>query len=229
MLINDVSTLLLLIGLELVLGIDNVLMISILVSRLPKLEQTKVRNLGLLLAMGCRLLMLLGASYLARATEPLFYSFSARDMLLFFGGLFLLYKAVSEIHKTVELKHKHSELTPSGSILLQIIVLDIVFSFDSVLTAVGMTSHLWVIFASVVISFLIILLYAKKIGDFMLENPALKILALSFLVTIGVTLFLESMHHEIPKAYIYLPMGFALLVELLQMRFNRNLSKNEKD
>ncbi len=229
MLINEISTLLLLVGLELVLGIDNVLMISILVSKLPKVEQNKIRNLGLFLAMLCRLLMLMGASYLAQAREEVIAGFSARDLLLLFGGFFLIYKAVSEIHKTVELKHHKSTVAvASGSIIFQIILLDIVFSFDSVLTAVGMTSSMWVIVSSVVISFVIILFNAKKIGDFIIDNPGLKILALSFLVTIGVTLFLESLHHEIPKGYIYLPMGFALMVELLQLRFYKNISKGSK-
>ncbi len=229
--LNDIATLVLLIGLELVLGVDNVLVISLLVNRLPIADQAKARNLGLALALVCRVLMLLGASTLVKMKDPVFFMFSWRDLLLIGGGLFLLYKAVVEIHHTVENVAGNDVAAPkinAKTIILQIIMLDVVFSLDSVVTAVGMTDHMWVIYTSVVLSFAVVLTYAKRIGDFIIENPGLKILALSFLVTIGVTLFMEGLHTDIPKAYIYLPMGFALLVEVLQMRHSKNLHRKKK-
>lgn len=227
--LNDIGTMTLLIGLELVLGVDNVLVISLLVARLPQSEQDFARKLGLGAALFARFLMLFGASALVQMRDPVLYGLSWRDLVLMGGGLFLLYKAVTEIHHTVEMineKQKKSGAKAAVStIIFQILMLDVVFSLDSVITAVGMTNHMWVIVASVIVSFSIVLVFAKKIGDFIIANPGLKILALSFLVTIGVTLFMESLHTEIPKAYIYLPMGFALVVELLQMRHSKNLAK----
>lgn len=227
--VNDLGTLSLLMGLELILGVDNVLVISLLVARLPKVDQDKARILGLVFALVARLLMLFGASAIVQMRDPVFYNLSWRDLLLLGGGLFLIYKAVVEIHHTVELVNEktaaNARVVSSGSIILQVLLLDAVFSMDSVITAVGMTNKMWVIVSSVVISFGIVLVFAKRIGDFIINNPGLKILALSFLVTIGVTLFLESMHTELPKAYIYLPMGFALCIELLQMRHTKNLAK----
>lgn len=227
--INDIGTMALLIGLELILGVDNVLVISLLVARLPQADQDMARKIGLAAALLARLLMLFGASALVQMREPVFMALSWRDILLMAGGLFLLYKAVTEIHHTVEVINEKKEKTglksATSKIIFQILLLDIVFSLDSVITAVGMTNHMWVIVTSVVLSFVIVMAFAKKIGDFLIANPGLKILALSFLVTIGVTLFMESLHTEIPKAYIYLPMGFALCVELLQMRHSKNLKK----
>jgi len=152
---------------------------------------------------------------------------SVRDLILLAGGLFLLYKAVREIHHTVELKEEQQAAAGKLrggfiSVISQIVLLDIVFSIDSVITAVGLTDNLWVIILAVLLSFLAILVYAKPVGDFILDHPALKILALSFLITIGITIFMEGLHRHVPKAYIYLPMGFALLVELLQMRYEKN-------
>jgi predicted tellurium resistance membrane protein TerC len=153
--------------------------------------------------------------------------FSVRDLILLAGGLFLLYKAVHEIHHTVEFREaEHGpDQQASGafaSIITQIVLLDIVFSIDSVITAVGLTQQLWIIVSAVVLSFAGILFFARPIGDFILRHPALKILALSFLITIGVTIFMEGLHKHVPKAYIYLPMGFALMVEMLQMRYEHN-------
>lgn len=223
--IDALATLALLLGLELVLGIDNILVISIFVSRLPEAERNRARLVGLALALIARLGMLVAVLALASLTDPVIATISARDMLLLVGGLFLLYKAAKEIHRTVELTEEEFHETKAhtfASVVTQIVLLDIVFSVDSVITAVGLTDHLWVIVTAVVISFVAILGFAKRIGDFILQNPALKILALSFLITIGVTIFIEGMHQHVPKAYIYLPMGFALFVELLQMRYTRN-------
>ncbi len=230
--INDLGTLSLLMGLELILGVDNVLVISLLVARLPLADQNRVRVLGLVFALLARLGMLFGASAIVQMRDPVFYGLSWRDLLLLAGGLFLIYKAVTEIHHTVEFINERQvsagKKVSATSIVAQILLLDMVFSMDSVITAVGMTDNMWVIISSVVLSFVIVLAFAKKIGDFLIGNPGLKILALSFLVTIGVTLFMESMHTELPKAYIYLPMGFALCVELLQMRHSKNAAKYKK-
>lgn len=216
----------LLIGLELVLGVDNILVISIFVGRLPQAERNKARILGLGFALLARVVMLAVLLWLAKLTTPLFLNLSVRDLILLAGGLFLLYKAVTEIHHTVELKeerHKENKARQAfAAVITQIVLLDIVFSIDSVVTAIGLTSQLWVIVAAVIVSFAAILFAAKPIGDFILERPTLKILALSFLITIGITIFMEGMHKHVPKAYIYLPMGFALLVEMLQLRYEHN-------
>ena len=223
---DAVGLLLLLVGLELVLGVDNILVISIFVGRLPEARRQVARLIGLGLAMVARIGMLALVLALAALTQPLLWHFSVRDLMLLAGGLFLLYKAVTEIHHTVELKEE--EIAAAGgqssfsAVITQIVLLDLVFSVDSVITAVGLTDKLWIIISAVLISFSVILVFARSIGDFILRNPALKILALSFLVTIGVTIFMEGLHQEIPKAYIYLPMGFALGVEMLQMRFEAN-------
>lgn len=217
----------LLIGLELVLGVDNVLVISIFVGRLPENQQQKARMVGLSLAMAARIVMLVIVLALTSLTRPIVADFSLKDLILLAGGLFLIYKAVREIHHTVEVK---DEVQGAGrrvpgdysAVITQIVLLDIVFSIDSVITAVGLTQRLWIIILAVVLSFGVILLFARPIGEFILHHPALKILALSFLITIGVTIFMEGLHKHVPKAYIYLPMGFALLVEFLQMRYDHN-------
>ena len=221
------ATVALLVGLELVLGIDNVLVISIVVSRLPDDQRDRARIIGLFVALLARLVFVAGAFWLVHLTEPIVPGFplSWRDAVLIAGGLFLLWKAVKEIHHVVELKEAHgSGSAPAkyGAAIGQIVLLDMVFSLDSVITAVGMTQNLLIIGFAVIVSLLVILAYAKTIGDFIMHRPALKILALAFLVTIGVTIFLEGMQQHVAKAYIYLPMGFALCVELLQMRHDVN-------
>jgi len=224
---DALALLALLIGLELVLGVDNILVIAIFVARLPREKQQKARVVGLGLALVARIALLAVVFFLAGMTSPLIYDFSARDMILLGGGLFLLYKAVREIHHTVSIEdenegHAGGKTGTFRSVIGHIVLLDIVFSIDSVITAVGLTSHLWIIITAVVVSFVGLLFYARPIGEFIISHPSLKILALSFLVTIGVTLFMEGMHKHVPKAYIYLPMGFALVVELLQMRYEHN-------
>jgi len=225
--LNSLATLALLIGLELVLGIDNVLVISIVVSRLPEHQRDTARKLGLFIALAARLLFVAGAYWLVSLTAPIIAGFplSWRDVVLIAGGLFLLWKAVKEIHHVVELTDEHAgghAATAFSAAIVQIVLLDMVFSLDSVITAVGLTPNLLIIAFAVIASFAVILAYAKAIGDFIIRRPALKILALAFLVTIGVTIFLEGMHQHVAKAYIYLPMGFALVVELLQMRHDAN-------
>jgi predicted tellurium resistance membrane protein TerC len=226
---NLIATFFLLIGLELVLGIDNILLISIVTDRVDESIRNKVRYLGLGLALGARLLLLLGAGYLVKLSEPVLGSLSYKSFVLIGGGAFLLYKSVKEIHHVVEAKPEEGHITARHmgftSAVLQILMLDIVFSIDSVITAVGLTDHLGVIYSSVVVSFVLVLLFSGYIASFVQKHTTLKILALSFLITIGVTLGIEGFGGHVPKAYIYLPMGFALAVEFLQMRFLHNQKK----
>ncbi len=228
---DALGILFLLIGLELVLGVDNVLVLAIMVERLEPNLRKKARIVGLSLALVARLVLLFLVLALTSLTTPLFLHFSIRDVILLAGGLFLLWKAVREIHHTVELKEELEEASgvkkqsSFRAAILQIVLLDIVFSIDSVITAVGLTHVVWVIVTAVVISFAAVLMYAGPVGEFIIHHPTLKILALSFLITIGITIFMEGMHQDVPKAYIYLPMGFALIVELLQMRYEYNRKK----
>ena len=227
---DALALLALLIGLELVLGVDNVLVIAIFVSRLPEAQRRKARIMGLTLALLARIVLLAAGVVLAGMTHPVVWQLSIRDLILLAGGLFLLYKAVKEIHHTLDVQADDQMATEGGSgtyaaVIAQIVLLDIVFSVDSVITAVGLTTLLWIIISAVVLSFVAILFFAGPIGEFILRNPALKILALSFLITIGITIFMEGLHKHVPKAYIYLPMGFALGVEILQMRYEHNRRK----
>lgn len=226
------ATLALLVGLELVLGIDNILVISIAVSRLPAEMRQRARLSGLGLALIMRLIFVAFAFQLVHLTEPVLGSLSVKDIILLAGGLFLIYKAVREIHHVIELKDEGPHISvrnAMGAAIIQIVMLDIVFSVDSVITAVGLTNNLITISLAVIVSFVGLLFYAGPIGEFILKHPGLKILALSFLVTIGVTLCMEGMHRHVEKAYIYLPMGFALLVELLQMRYVKNAARSKPD
>ena len=224
----------LLVGLELILGVDNVLVIAILVARLPENKRNSVRNFGLVLAMVARVIMVLGGLKLVQLTNPAWssgpdwFAYSWRDLALLAGGRFLIWKAVKEIHATVELEHHESKSQTKGSlsgVIFQIVILDIVFSLDSVITAVGLTSNQWIIISAVLCSFMVILFFAKPIGDFIMKNVALKILALAFLIVIGITIFIEGMGKEVEKSMIYVPMGFALAIELLQMRHKKNLDQ----
>ena len=224
---DSLALLLLLVGLELVLGVDNILVISIFVGRLPESHRNRARIFGLALALLARVIMLFVLLRLTSLTNPVLFHLSARDFILLSGGLFLLWKAVKEIHHTIEFREEDAQATKELSkgitaVISQIVILDIVFSIDSVITAIGLTDKVWIIITAVLISFVGILAFAKQIGEFILRHPALKILALSFLITIGVTIFMEGLHKHVPKAYIYLPMGFALFVEILQLRYEHN-------
>ena len=230
---NWIGILLLLLGLELVLGVDNVLVVAIMAARLPERMRARARFIGLALALVARLVMLIVVLFLARLESPLVFHLSVRDLLLLAGGLFLLWKAVKEIHHVVELKEEQPVRAKNAAAsfraaIIQIIILDLVFSVDSVLTAIGLTREIWIIVTAVVLSFVGVLVFANPIGEFIIAHPALKILALALLVTIGVTIFMEGLHQHVPKAYIYLPMGFALAVELLQMRYDRNRRRNRE-
>lgn len=228
------ATLALLVALELILGVDNIVVISIIVSRLPEEARKKARIIGLSFAMVARLGMVAGASLLLAMTDPVLFTLSVRDLMLLIGGGFLIWKAVKEIHHTVELIAEHapaptvSARKALGSAIAVIVAMDMVFALDSVITAIGMTDEFWVIAAAVILSFVVLLFTAGPIGEFVLKNPTFKILALSFLITIGIVLILEAFHHDVPKAYIYLPMGFAAFVQLLQWRLFLNQQRKAK-
>lgn len=221
---SELATFSLLVGLEIVLGIDNILLVSILTARLPPGSRTRARYIGLSLALALRVLMLFGANALTHLTRPLLFGLTGKGMVLLGGGAFLLFKAVKEIHHAVEGDEDPATPAPVaaprafGAAIAQIVMIDLVFSIDSVITAVGLTDNMLTIVAAVVLSFALVLAFANRVAEFVNKHPALKILALSFLVTIGVTIIVEGLGHHVPKAYIYLPMGFALVVEMLQMR-----------
>jgi predicted tellurium resistance membrane protein TerC len=224
-------SLLTLTALEIVLGIDNVIFISILAGKLPPDRQRTARQLGLTLALVTRVLLLLSLTWLLSLTRPLFtlpvlrQDLSGRDLILLLGGLFLIGKSVVEIHEKLEAEDGHATSTRRAvsfvGVIVQILILDIVFSLDSVITAIGMADELWVMIAAVVISVGFMLLFAGAISDFVNCHPTLKMLALSFLVLIGVTLVGESLGQHIPKGYIYFSMAFAFGVEMLNLRLRK--------
>jgi predicted tellurium resistance membrane protein TerC len=220
--------------LELVLGIDNVIFISILSGKLPPAQQAKARYIGLSLALGIRILLLLSLSWVIGLVEPLFTvlgkGFSGKDLVLLIGGLFLIAKSTHEIHGSLEGEEGHgSKKSYSGfiSVIIQIVLLDIVFSLDSVITAVGMISTtygpngIYIMISAVIISIIAMMLFAGSIGAFVQRHPTIKMLALSFLLLIGVMLVAESFHQTIPKGYIYFAMAFSVFVEMLNIRLRK--------
>ena len=218
--------------LEIVLGIDNVIFISILSSRLPKAQQQRARTLGLMLAMLTRIALLFSLTWISRLTNPLFtvlgQEISGRDLVLLLGGLFLLAKSTHEIHVKLEGESGSASgrVAPSfQSVLIQIMLLDIVFSLDSVITAVGMVSQLPIMVAAVMVAVGFMMLFARSISDFVDRHPTIKMLALSFLILIGVTLIAEGLDQHIPKGYIYFAMAFSVGVEMLNLRLRRNAEK----
>jgi predicted tellurium resistance membrane protein TerC len=214
-----------LLSLEIVLGIDNVIFISILAGKLPPAQQGRARYIGLGLAMLTRILLLLSLSWIIRLTKPLFVvlgqEFSGRDLILILGGLFLLAKATFEIHESLEGESGHASAKVKAtfaSVLTQILLLDIVFSLDSVITAVGMVSQIGVMIAAVVVSVIFMMVFAAPVNGFVTRHPTIKMLALSFLLLIGLTLVVDGFGVHIPKGYIYFAMGFSVFVELLNLR-----------
>lgn len=230
--------------LEIVLGIDNIVFISILTGKLPDHQQKKARQTGLALAMITRILLLLSISWVMKLKGSLFniggmigvtehellekLDISGRDLILIIGGLFLIYKSTAEIHEKLEGDEHETKKTKVHSfsgIIVQILILDIVFSLDSVITAVGMADHVGVMIAAVIVAVMIMLVAAGKISDFVHKHPTVKMLALSFLLLIGVSLIAEGFENGIPKGYIYFAMAFSVLVEMLNLRAGKTAKK----
>jgi predicted tellurium resistance membrane protein TerC len=212
-------------ALEIVLGIDNIVFISILASRLPEHDQPRARRLGLAAALVTRIVLLFSLTWVIRLTEPIFTPFgleiSGRDLILAGGGLFLLAKSTKEIHERLEGEDEHArpKAAPSfAGVIVQIALLDIIFSLDSVITAVGMAQQLWVMVTAVVIAVGIMMLASERISGFVNQHPTVKMLALSFLLLIGFSLIVEAFEFHIPKGYIYSAMGFSVFVEFLNLR-----------
>jgi predicted tellurium resistance membrane protein TerC len=223
-------------ALELVLGIDNIIFISILVDKLPPAKREMTRRIGLFLAMFMRIGLLLTLSWIVGLTQPLFsvfgHGFSGRDLVLLLGGLFLLWKSVGEIHETFEgagggpttgtvIKHTFA------GIIMQIMVIDLVFSLDSIITAVGMVDEIAVMVAAVIASVGLMMFFARPIGNFVSEHPTIKMLALSFLVVVAVVLIAEGFGHHVPKGYIYSAMAFSVLVEMLNIRLRKHSMRDD--
>ncbi len=218
-------------ALEIVLGIDNIIFISILVGRLPERQRQSGRIVGLGLAMITRILLLMSLAWMMKLTAPLFTVFnqeiSGRDLILLIGGLFLIIKSSGEIKEAINHQEHHESESKNKvsylGVLIQIAVLDIVFSLDSVITAVGMASHLPVMIFAIIIAVGVMMFAAKPIGYFVDTHPTLKILALAFLVLVGISLIAESLDIHIPKGYIYFAMGFSVVVEMINIRMRKRM------
>jgi predicted tellurium resistance membrane protein TerC len=215
-------------ALELVLGIDNIIFISILVDKLPPEKRELARRIGLFMAMFMRIGLLLLLSIIVGLVEPLFTAFgrdiSGRDLILILGGLFLIWKSTGEIHQSLEGEEEHASSAAANTmsaVILQIMVIDLVFSLDSIITAVGMVDEVAIMIAAVITSVGLMMLFAKSIGEFVSNHPTIKMLALAFLVVVGVVLMAEGLGHHVPKGYIYFAMAFSLGVELLNIRFRK--------
>ena len=219
-------------ALEIVLGVDNIIFITILVGRLPAAQRNRARVIGLGLAMGTRILLLLSLAWIMTLTDPLFSvvgtDISGRDLILIGGGMFLLWKSVHEIHNSLEGEaeaHDVAARATFGAVLLQIAIIDIVFSFDSVVTAVGMVDELPVMIAAIVIAVGVMMFAAKAIGDFVDRHPTIKMLALSFLTMVGMALMAEGLGFHVPKGYIYFAMAFSVAVETLNLKMRSRMQR----
>ena len=219
-------------ALEIVLGVDNIIFITILVGRLPAAQRNRARVIGLGLAMGTRILLLLSLAWIMTLTDPLFtvigQDISGRDLILIGGGMFLLWKSVHEIHNSLEGEveaHDVAAQATFGAVLLQIAIIDIVFSFDSVITAVGMVDELPVMIAAIVIAVGVMMFAAKAIGDFVDRRPTIKMLALSFLTMVGMALMAEGLGFHVPKGYIYFAMAFSIAVEMLNLKLRSRMQR----
>lgn len=223
---ESIIALLSLIALEVILGIDNIIFISILADKLPKHQRSKLRLWGIGLAMVMRLILLAFIAWILKLDHALFtlfdIEFSGKGLILIAGGLFLIYKSTKEIyHKTEVAKDAHPTVAKNSSfasLLSEVILLDLVFSVDSIITAVGMVQELWVMYTAVIVTVIIMLIASKPISDFIRKHPSFKVLALCFLMMIGVALLAEGFHVAIPKGYIYFSMAFAFLVDVIQMK-----------
>src|SRR5499426_599307 len=221
-------SLLTLTALEIVLGIDNLVFIAVLVGKLPKEQRAKAQRLGIIMALVPRLVLILAIAWVIGLTEPLFelfgHGFSGKDLVLFVGGLFLLYKATHEIHDSLEGDEGHSSARVHASmaaVVTQIALLNLVFSIDSVVTAIGMANEIWVMAAAIILSMIVMLVAAGPVAGFVERHPTVKMLALSFLILIGTTLMADAFGVHVPKGYIYAAMGFSVFVESLNMAHRR--------
>ena len=219
-------------ALELVLGIDNIIFISILVDRLPEVQREKARRIGLGLAMIMRVGLLMALSWLVGLTAPLITvigtHLSGRDLILTLGGIFLVWKSTKEIHQLTEGDEDHQSgvvKAAFSAVILQIIIIDLVFSLDSIITAVGMVDNLYVMVAAVVVSVGLMMLFARAIGEFVSTHPTIKMLALSFLLVVGVMLIAEGFDHKVPKGYVYFAMAFSVVVEMLNIRMRKRKAR----
>ena len=234
--IDSIIPLLSLIALEVILGIDNIIFISILSDKLPEHERNKLRYWGIGLAMVMRLLLLAFISWILKLDQTLFSAFeidfSGKSLILIVGGLFLIYKSTKEIYHKSELKDQETvtniKTNSFKRLLLEVILLDLVFSVDSIITAVGMVQELWVMYTAVIVTVIIMLIASKPISNFIKQHPSFKILALCFLMMIGVSLLAEGFLFNIQKGYIYFSMAFDFLVDIIQMRTVHHTSKNTK-
>ena len=221
--------------LEIVLGIDNVIFVSIIIGKLPKEQHSKARRIWIIGALILRFILLSGISWIAGLVYPLFsvfgHDFSGRDLIMMFGGLFLLAKSTLEIHSKLEgddMAHKSEEATHKKAfalVMVQVVLIDLVFSLDSVITAIGLANHIPVMIAAIIIALSIMVLSSNAISSFIEKHPTLKILALSFLLMVGLTLFIEGFAIHVPKGYIYTAMSFSILVESLNIRLRKKLDK----
>lgn len=235
------TALLTLTALEIILGVDNIIFISIVSNKLPPAQQPRARFIGLLLAMIFRIILLMTITWIIRLTAPIFtipfvtddetggpLGISWKDLILIAGGVFLVFKSTLEIHHKLE-KPSHEQGTVKvapkafSAVILQIVLVDAVFSFDSILTAIGLVKELWVMITAVVISIIIMMLFSGSISRFINKHPTLQILALAFLIMIGVMLVAEGFHHHFNKSYIYIAIAFSLIVELINMRLRKNI------
>jgi len=219
-------------ALELVLGIDNIIFISILVDKLPAAQREFARRAGLFLAMFMRVGLLLVLAWIVGLVAPLFSVFGqgilGRDLILILGGLFLIWKSTTEVHQSLEGEHEQKSSAVKAtlaSVMLQIIIIDLVFSLDSIITAVGMVDDVRIMIAAVIVSVLLMMLFANPIGRFVSNHPTIKMLALSFLVVVGVVLVAEGFDHHVPKGYVYFAMAFSLAVEMLNIRMRKKAAK----
>jgi len=219
-------------ALELVLGIDNIIFISILVDKLPKAQQEMARRVGLFMAMFMRIALLLVLAWIVGLVEPLFtvigQAISGRDLILILGGLFLVWKSTTEIHGSMEGEEGHAAgavKATLAAVLLQIMIIDLVFSLDSIITAVGMVDDVRVMIAAVISSVALMMVSASPIGRFVSAHPTIKVLALSFLVVVGVVLIAEGFDHHVPKGYVYFAMAFSLGVEMLNIRMRKRSAR----
>lgn len=222
--------------LEIVLGIDNIIFISIIAGKLPRERQAKARTIGLMLALIMRVALLFSISWIAQLKEALFhigdFGVTGRDLILFAGGVFLLYKTTVELHNKIQ-GYEDDEMNVKkisfNAIVLQIVLIDIVFSFDSILTAVGLVTNLIIMVLAVIIAMIIMILFSGKVSDFINDNPTIKVLALSFLLMIGAVLILEAFHEHVDKKFIYISIAFSLFVEFMNIRMRRKQEKRNND